>query len=104
MDAAWQFTPTSFFQIVSFLHKIGLTGLVPERVCHTGWHERVHRRAAQGAYAIEQDRAFIQPRSLDESVSVLKKANRDYEQQIEKLKDELNRASSPSMHIENANA
>src|SRR5262249_22035770 len=31
----WQFTPDSFFKIVSFLFTSGLTDLAPERVFHT---------------------------------------------------------------------
>lgn len=32
---AWQFTPTSFFDLMTFLYRVGLIDLAPERVYHT---------------------------------------------------------------------
>jgi SAM-dependent methyltransferase len=59
---AWQFTPSSFFQIMSFLYEIGLTDLAPERVYHTRFGTAEFTAALRkGQHTIERDKAFTEP-------------------------------------------
>jgi SAM-dependent methyltransferase len=92
---AWQFTPTSFFQIMSFVYRIGLTDLAPERVYHTRFGTQEFTAVLRkGRHIVEQDKVFIKPVSLEDSVFRLKKEGFCSEAEIERLKAELIRVYS----------
>jgi hypothetical protein len=62
---AWQFTPGSFFQIMSFLYEVGLTDLAPERVYHTRFGTNEFTAVLRkGQHTVDRDRAFTEPLSL----------------------------------------
>jgi hypothetical protein len=80
---------------MSFLYEIDLTDLAPERVYHTPFGTNEFTAVLRkGQQLIERDKAFIEPVSLEDSISVLKQKNSYFEAEIARLRDELTRVHS----------
>jgi len=92
---AWQFTPSSFFRMMNFLYAVRLTDLAPERVYHTRFGTQEFTAALRkGRHRFSQDEAFIEPLSGEDYISLLKRTNLLFKNEIERLRDELARAYS----------
>ncbi|MDM0105029.1 hypothetical protein QTH97_08800 [Variovorax sp. J22R24] len=99
---AWQFTPTSFFQIMSFLYQIGLTDFAVERVYHTRFGTQEFTAVLRkGRHIIERDEAFIEAISIEDSISLLKKDNSHAEAQIAKLANAQSHAEAQIVKLMN---
>ncbi|MBS0430492.1 MAG: hypothetical protein JSR41_24665 [Proteobacteria bacterium] len=62
---AWQFTPASFFAIMTFLYEAGLTDLAVERVYHTRFRTQEFTAVLRkGLHPTAQESAFIPEASL----------------------------------------
>lgn len=65
---AWQFTPGSFFQIMSFLYEVGLSDLAPERVYHTRFGTNEFTAVLRkGQHTVDREKAFTEPLSLEDA-------------------------------------
>jgi SAM-dependent methyltransferase len=92
---AWQFTPSAFFGIMTFLREVGLTDLVVERVYHTRFGSQEFTAVLRkGEHAIEKDEAFIESTPLKEHISILKKGQSHSEIEIATLRNAYSRSEA----------
>ncbi|WP_418130556.1 hypothetical protein [Variovorax sp. 278MFTsu5.1] len=84
---AWQFTPTSFFRIMTFLYEVGLTDFAVERVYHTRFGTQEFTAVLRkGWESNTQEKTFIEQTSPQERIIALQKAKADSAEEIENLK------------------
>ena len=102
---AWQFTPASFFRIMSFLHEVGLTDFVIERVYHTRFGTQEFTAVLRkGQHVFDKDEVYVDPVPLEDSVSFLKKEKSRAEREIETLKNEIARVESEAAILKQENS
>jgi len=100
---AWQFTPSSFFQIMTFLREVGLTDFVVERVYHTrSGTQEFTAVLRKGQHVIDKNEAFIEPMPLRDYVVLLKNRKSHSESELTNLRSENSRSEIEIVNLKKA--
>ncbi|WP_143072474.1 hypothetical protein [Variovorax sp. OK212] len=87
---AWQFTPTSFFEIINFLHEAGLIEFSVERVYHTRFATQEFTAVLRkGAIDLDRNEVFLDQIPVKSVVAAVKIENKGLQTEIDLLKKQV---------------
>jgi len=87
---AWQFTPTSFFEIINFLHDAELIDFSIERVYHTRFATQEFTAVLRkGKVDLSRSEVFVDQTSVKSVVAAIKSKNEGLQTEVETLKESL---------------
>lgn len=87
---AWQFTPTSFFEIINFLHEAGFIDFSVERVYHTRFATQEFTAVLRkGRVDLDRSEVFVDQTPEKSVVAGIKSKSESLQAEIETLKENL---------------